>query len=48
MGIWFSLYRKLFTSDHLSSRLPAIYRLQGLRPGGSSLCQPLFVKVAVN
>ena len=47
-GAWGAVYGELLTFDDPESRLPAIDRLEGFRPGGSSLYRRVLVQVAVN
>ena len=42
------MYGELLTFDDPESRLPAIDRLEGFRPGASSLYRRVLVLVAVN
>ena len=45
MGDWAPVYGELLTFDDPESRLPAIDRLEGFRPGGSSLYRRVLVPV---
>ncbi len=47
-GAWGAVYGELLTFDDPESRLPAIDRLEGFRPGGSSLYRRVLVPVTVN
>ena len=47
-GAWGPVYGELFTFDDPESRLPAIDRLEGFRPGGSSLYRRVLIAAAVN
>ncbi len=47
-GAWGAVYGELLTFDDPESRLPAIDRLEGFRPGASSLYRRVLVLVAVN
>ncbi len=47
-GAWGTVYGELFTFDDSEFRLPAIDRLEGFRPGGSSLYRRVLVPAAVN
>jgi gamma-glutamylcyclotransferase (GGCT)/AIG2-like uncharacterized protein YtfP len=42
------MYEELFTFDDPETRLPAIDRLEGFRPGGSSLYKRVLVPVQTN
>ena len=42
------MYGELLTFDDPASRLPAIDRLEGFRPGGSSLYRRVLVPATVN
>ena len=47
-GAWGAVYGELLTFDDPESRLHAIDRLEGFRPGGSSLYRRVLVPAAVN
>ena len=47
-GPWGAVYGELLTFDDPDSRLPPIDRLEGFRPGGSSLYRRLLVPATVN
>ncbi len=47
-GPWGAVSGELLTFDDPESRLPAIDRLEGFRPGGSSLYRRVLVPAAVN
>ena len=47
-GAWGAVYGELLTFDDPESRLPAIDRLEGFRPGGSCLYRRVLVPAAVN
>lgn len=47
-GPWGAVYGELLTFDNPESRLPAIDRLEGFRPGGSSLYRRVLVRATVN
>ena len=47
-GAWGAVYGELLTFDDPESRLSAIDRLEGFRPGGSSLYRRVLVPAAVN
>ena len=47
-GAWGAVYGELLTFDDPASRLPAIDRLEGFRPGGSSLYRRVLVPVTVD
>ncbi len=46
-GAWGAVYGELLTFDDPDSRLPAIDRLEGFRPGGSSLYRRVLVPATV-
>ena len=46
-GAWGAVYGELLIFDDPESRLPAIDRLEGFRPGGSSLYRRVLVPVTV-
>ena len=46
-GAWAAVYGELLSFDDPESRLPAIDRLEGFRPGGSSLYRRVLVLVIV-
>ena len=48
VGAWGAVYGELLTFDNPESRLPAIDRLEGFRPGGSSLYRRVLVPATVN
>ena len=45
MGDWGRVFGELLTFDNPETRLPAIDRLEGFRPGGSSLYRRVLVPV---
>ena len=47
-GAWGVVYGELLTFDDPESRLPAIDRLEGFRPGGSSLYRRVLIPATVN
>ena len=47
-GAWGAVYGELLTFDDPDSRLPAIDRLEGFRPGGSSLYRRVLVAASVH
>ncbi len=47
-GTWGAVYGELLTFDNPKSRLHAIDRLEGFRPGGSSLYRRVLVPVTVD
>ena len=47
-GNWGAVYGELHTFDDPDTRLPAIDRLEGFRPGGSSLYRRVLVPATVN
>ncbi len=47
-GAWGAVYGDLLTFNDPESRLPAIDRLEGFRPGGSSLYRRVLVPATVN
>ena len=47
-GDWGAVYGELLTFDDPESRLPAIDRLEGFRPGGRSLYRRVLVPATVN
>ena len=47
-GAWGAVYGELLSFDDPASRLPAIDRLEGFRPGGSSLYRRVLVPATVN
>ena len=47
-GAWGAVYGELLTFDDSESRLPAIDRLEGFRPGRRSLYRRVLVPAAVN
>ena len=47
-GAWGAVSGELLTFDDPESRLPAIDRLEGFRPGGSSLYRRVLVRATVN
>jgi hypothetical protein len=47
MGDWGRVYGQLLTFDDPETRLPAIDRLEGFRPGGSSLYKRVLVPVCI-
>ena len=48
VGAWGAVYGELLSFDDPESRLPAIDRLEGFRPGGSSLYRRVLVPATVN
>ena len=48
VGAWGAVYGELLTFDCPETRLSAIDRLEGFRPGGSSLYRRVLVPAAVN
>ncbi|VBB41845.1 hypothetical protein TRIP_B180040 [uncultured Desulfatiglans sp.] len=46
-GDWSRVYGELLTFNDPESRLPAIERLEGFRPGGSSLYRRVLVPVCI-
>ena len=48
VGAWGAVYGELLTFDDPESRLPAIDRLEGFRPGASSLYRRVLVPATVN
>ena len=47
-GAWGAVYGELLTFNDPETRLPAIDRLEGFRPGGSSLYRRVLVPATVN
>ena len=47
-GAWGAVYGEVLTFDSPEPRLPAIDRLEGFRPGGSSLYRRVLVPATVN
>ena len=48
VGAWGAVYGELLTFDDPETRLPPIDRLEGFRPGGSSLYRRVLVPAKVN
>ena len=48
MSAWGAVHGELLTFDDAESRLPAIDRLEGFRPGGHSLYRRVLVPTAVD